>query len=665
MPRRLTRGRYRGGGFGFQLELRVDVDGHRPQRRVSGDFFNTVGGTTAYFGSFIVHAPTVTVTASTVVIEGLGSFTWAAGAPRIRVTVQRRQIIQPPGSATVEFVTTSGQPGASYLCAFVSQYFRSVQWEQDSVAGAVPFVAYNTGSLPQPPSSPSRVLTVPQAYAEAGIELQIAGTANVIAPDSGGWDDAELHAAMASQFSLWANTPQWMVWLLVANRHVNGWRGIMFDYSDAFQRQGCAVFYDQIQGADPASQRAALRTYVHELGHAFNLMHSWQKDVAVPPQPLGPRNGFGDLSWMNYAQNYQRASDGTAGTAAYWADFPFQFTDSELVHLRHAFYRNVVMGGNAFSVGASEVDPDIFDEPLADRSGLRLELRAKDAFEFGEPVVVELKLSLTDLRGKTTHGHLHPGADFVNIAISGPAGRAVVFRPMIRHCVDTADNVRLDIDNPAIYRSAYIGYGQEGFYFEQPGVYRLRAQYMAADGSRIVSPVLRIKVRHPLTRNDEQVGELMMGEDQGKLLALLGSDSPSLSSGNEALQEVIEKHGKHPLAVYARLVCGINAERDFKLLTPDKELTVRQADTKESIQQLSVVTDLSANGKGIDNITLNQAMRRLARAQAKQGDLEEATAVLDRMVQLFAAKKLKAPVMDTIRTQAETTKAELIAETEK
>src|SRR5262245_31182304 len=34
LPRRPVSGRYRSGGFGFQLELRVDVDGRRPMKKV-------------------------------------------------------------------------------------------------------------------------------------------------------------------------------------------------------------------------------------------------------------------------------------------------------------------------------------------------------------------------------------------------------------------------------------------------------------------------------------------------------------------------------------------------------------------------------------------------------------------------------------------------------
>ncbi|MET0716201.1 MAG: hypothetical protein ABWY57_14925, partial [Mycetocola sp.] len=379
LPKRLVRGRYRSLSAGFQLELRVDVGGSRPMNRISADFFSVGGGTESYFGSFRVDAPTIAVTATRVTIEGLGSFTWAAGAPYVRVTIPRVAIFQPPAPATVQFVTPPNSPGASYSCGYMSVNFRSLQWEQDHVVGVVPFASYDTAALVAPPGAPSGIIDVPRAYQLAGIEVQTSGSSNAIPVAAAGadakWTDAELHAAMVTHFSGWADVPQWKVWLLVATEHVGGYRGIMFDYTDTHQRQGCAVFYNQIQGAAPYDQRAQLRTYVHELGHAFNLLHSWQKNLADPPQPLGDNNGLGDLSWMNYTWNYQPSS-GPGGDAAYWAAFPFQFTDSEVIHLRHAFYRNVVMGANPFGRGAAEIDPDLFAEPVRDRSGLGLDVRS-------------------------------------------------------------------------------------------------------------------------------------------------------------------------------------------------------------------------------------------------------------------------------------------------
>ncbi|WP_125633642.1 hypothetical protein [Nonomuraea sp. WAC 01424] len=633
-------GLYEGQDGDSRLALRVDVDGPRPARGVSGDLFTVAGSTTSYAGSFVVGSPVVRAEGDETRVEGRGAFTFDSPAEDVSVAITGQG-------------ATAALAGRVFPLAFTSPYFRSVLLEQDSVAGAVPFVSYGTGSLPSPSGSAARTLSVVAAYAEAGVELTLAPP-GVIPVDGAGadlaWDDAELHHAMTQQFSRYADAPAWRVWLLVASRHVGGYRGIMFDYDDAHQRQGSAVFYEEIKGTTPQAQRAQLRTYMHELGHAFNLLHSWQKDLAVPPQPLGPEGGFGDLSWMNYVQNYR-----PGGEPGYWAAFPFQFTDPELVHLRHGFYRDVAMGANAFGTRAAEVAP--FEPPVEDHSGLRLELRAKEAFELGEPVVVELKLAVTgEPRG--THGHLHPDTEFTQVSITQPGGRTVLYRPMMRHCVDTSPRIRLDDGNPAMYRSAYIGHGRDGHYFQQPGEYRVRAQYIAADGSRVVSPPCVVRVRLPVSADDHAVAELMLGEEQGKLFSLLGSDSTALRAGNQALDELLDRYGSHPLAVYARLVKGLNAERGFKALTADRRLHVRPPDPEQGIEHLSRV----ARQDGVDNITLNLVLRRLARAEARQGDLARAEAVMDRMVALFAAKGVNPIVMGQITRQAELTKSALAAE---
>lgn len=660
----LTRGRYRSAGLRV-LELRVDVDGPGTLRKVSGDFFTSSGSTTSYTGSFIVDAPAVTVSPHRVVIRGQGRFSGPAPFPFpfVEVTIPRRPVAQPRAAAVVRFIRPPNQVGVTYVCSFRSAYFRTVRWEQDSVTGKVPFVSYDTGSLPQPPGSPARVLTVPRAFAEAGIDLVAGGAANVLGDSQNGWTIAELHAAMQTNFSLWRNVPQWMVWLLVASRFEGnaGVRGIMFDAQDAFQRQGCAVFYDLIQGMDPESQRAQLRTYVHELGHAFNLLHSWQKDLATPPAPLGPNRGFGDLSWMNYPQNYDPDPDppNPEGAAAYWRAFPFSFTAAELVHLRHGFHRDVIMGANPFGRGAADIDADLFDEPVVDESGLVLDLRAtKQTYAYGEPVVVELRLGTTDLRGRSVHEYLHPDYELVSVAIRQPSGRTVLYRPLMRRCVDAEATTRLHPErNPAVYASAYVGYGQDGHYFQQPGTYQLRAAYVAADGSRIVSPVLRTVVRYPRSESDEQVAELMLGEEQGTLFALRGSDSPSLRSGNDALQEVVKQHGKHPLAVYARMVQGLNAEHEFKYLTADKNaLKVRSPEPKEAIGRLTAVVKATTEGSGVDGITLNMVMRRLARAHARDGDRKQSDGVLNSLVERFDSGVYRPHVIETVRRQAEETR---------
>ena len=111
--KRATRGRYMSPMAAFQLELRVDIDGKRPMRRISGDFHRSSGATISYFGSFVVHSPTLTVTPSMVRIDGVGLFTYATYYPRIRVTIPRVSLLTPPAPATVQFFSKTNEPGAT------------------------------------------------------------------------------------------------------------------------------------------------------------------------------------------------------------------------------------------------------------------------------------------------------------------------------------------------------------------------------------------------------------------------------------------------------------------------------------------------------------------------------------------------------------------------
>lgn len=641
LVRRKVSGRYRSAG-GVQLELRVDVDARRPLRRVSGDFYVQSGATLNYFGSFIVHAPAISIGATTATIDGIGVFTWAAGFPRVRVTIPRNTIFNPPGTAAVQFLTVGGAPGASYTCPFVSAFYRTVQIEEDCVPGVTPFNTYHTGSLPAPP--PARALSVAGAYAEAGIQMQSAGVRNVVplGPYGASWSNAELHHAMQANFSLWQNVPQWKVWLLHAQLHDNGpgLLGIMFDQQGP-QRQGCAVFYAGVGGAAAARQRSQLYVCVHELGHCFNLFHSFHKQYMNPPQP----NRLNALSWMNYPWGFP------GGEAAFWNTFPFQFDDPELVHMRHAFRNNIVMGGNPFGTGAALEHPEQFAEPVEDYSGLRLELRGRTSYQLGEPVDLEFKLETTDLRGREVHANLHPDYGYVQVAIRHPSGRVTMYRPMLEQCILPA-MVRLGAGQPSVYESAYLGYGKDGLYFDAPGRYELRAVYHAPDDSRVVSNTFALRVRSPLDREDDEVAELLLGEEQGQLFYLLGSDSRFLSRGNEALDHLVEEHGDHPLAVYGHLVRGVNAAREFKTITPDGKVEARAPDYTEAATDLNAVVTASEAGQGLGNISLNLAMRTLADVQEARGDEELAARTARRMLEHFRGKDLKPHVLELIERQA-------------
>ncbi|MFC4121682.1 hypothetical protein [Nonomuraea zeae] len=669
-PRLPAAGRFSGITDGLRVDLRVDLEGELPV--VSGDLFYADGD---YYNSFILDGNQAVTLPAT--ITGTAKYATNTSKTKISVVVDK---LAPGGIATLTRSEPDGSKPTTYTCAYTSRFLRTIDWEVDAIKGTTSAPQYFTGAYPRPPGLAKKLITVQSAFADVGIELRMTDKADEIDVNNQWvgedekaqagteeatnlrWSNAELHAAMVSNFSGYRDTPQWKLWGFAATRYVDdGTRGVMFDFFDGHQRQGLAMFHDEMKNE---GARDTLRTWVHEIGHAFNLNHSWEKNA----DQLGPRKGHGDLSWMNYPTQYWPSGDETGSTGvggrivAYWQAFAFQFTDGERRHLRHGFYNDLVMGGRGFGTGAAD-RPALqqFDLPPASRSGLRLELSGRDSFSHGEPVVTEIKLSLD---GSTAQADafpdLSPRGDNLTILVTDPAGAIRPFRPIARAC-GSPDHVTLDASTPALYDSAYLGYGADGLTFPTSGTYQLRALYKAPDGSTVTSPEHAIEVNAPRDEQDQQAGDLLIGSQQGTLLALLGSDTPQLQEGNDALDTLIADHGDHPLAVYARMVKGTNAGRHFLTLGKDG-ISVRRADTDTSIEQLSAVVETTLDpgiDAGVDNITLNETMRRLARAHARAGDLKQADVVLDQLVDTFRDKDVPPPVLATIVEQAETTRAQL------
>jgi hypothetical protein len=631
---RLASGRYRSPAAGFQLELRVDIDGRRPLMKLSGDYYSITGGTTTYFGSWTVDAVTTSKGPNSVVAVGTARTTWSTTYTVARVTVPRRNIHRPAAPATIQWSTPTGAIGATYVCNHESPALRVVELEQDVEAGVTPFPAYDTGSLPS--GGGARNLTVAAAYAEAGIQVLDTGGTNTISTSSGHiWNNASLHGAMMTHFSRYAEQPQFKVWLLHARAHElgTGLRGIMFD-QQGLQRQGAASFYQVIQAGTPQNLREQLYVNVHELGHSFNLFHSFQKQFMDPPLPNRP----GSLSWMNYPQNYDPGGGAPSGAAAFWGAFGFQFDDLELAHVRHGFRDNVIMGGTPFGTGAALEMPVQPAAPIEDRSGLRLEVRTSPARPVvGTPIVLELELMVE--RGQRVHPAelLHPKYGIVQVTISRPRGDVVVHRPPVLHCAELPLlQARAGETLPA---SAYIGYDAVvGHVFEDPGTYRIRASYSAPDGSVITSEPATVRVWGPAGEEDATVAELMLGEDVGMVMTLLGSDSPSLANGMAAMQEIAEEHEDSPMAVYARLALGMNAARPYTAVEPDGSVRERPRDLDRADALLTPTIDASRGDEGLDDLSLVQVVAYLSESHRAEGDDERARELLRDAGRLAAEK---------------------------
>ncbi|MFC0106377.1 hypothetical protein [Kibdelosporangium aridum] len=616
LPFRIASGRYRSQPLGFQLELRVDVDGRHPLGKLSGDYYVVSGATVSYFGSWTVDAVTVSATPTTLTIVGTARTTWPTTFTVATVTVPRARIFQPAPPASIRWSTPTGAIGATYVCAWAAGAFRTVELEQDCESSVTPFASYNTGS--QPSGGPARTLSTAGSYAEAGIQMLDTGGGNVINTAANHvWNNASLHNAMQAHFSRWQETPQWKVWLLHAQRHelttpTSTLLGIMFD-QQGLQRQGCASFYERMA----TNLRTQLYTCVHELGHCFNLFHSFHKQFMNPPMP----NRVHSLSWMNYPRFYQPLGGGTGGEAAFWAAFPFVFDDMELAHLRHGFRNAVIMGGNPFGTGAAF---EVAADNIADTTGLRLEVKpTHERPVLGMPVVLDISLTAERRQQVNTREQLHPKYGFVQVVISRPRGDVIVHRPPVTHCA-TPELVAAG-SGETLPISAYIGYDAAvGQIFEDPGAYRIRAMYAAPEGNLIISNLATIRIGAPHSVEGDIVADLMLGEETGMALTLLGTDSQYLSNGMNALETVAQDYSEHPSAVYARFALGMNQARPFTAVQPDGEVNVREPDLDRADYFLRGAIDESRGEGGLDNKTVYQAAAYLADSHAKAGDTEGA-----------------------------------------
>ncbi|MFQ5920379.1 MAG: hypothetical protein ACE5I4_10120, partial [Thermoplasmata archaeon] len=472
------------------LDLRVDVDSidiNSPvMDRLSGDFYQIYRfwGFTwrVYRESWIVDAPTVKRSTWETEITGRVRF-WQGTHPETNVRVRiPRSWFGRGGPAEVAFLDAGGRPTSTYSCPRVATSLRELALEVDvcaSVNAAPILPEYSTHAHPTRPNIPRRTLTIESAYQEEGARVAIRPDHTVIddsAAQFSTWSIAELHDAMETHFSQYAGRwPAWQMWgLLAGTFDRSSVAGVMFDYAGAGEppeRQGFAVFrnhtwFANLPGpggptndAEAQAMRDYLYTWIHEAGHAFNFMHSWDK-------------GRPDaLSWMNYPSRY----DNRNGANSFWSDFEFRFDDEELIHLRHGDRASVIMGGDPWGSGGHLEGPPGASSQLEGQVPIEFLLRSKENFEFMEPVELELRIrNLLEDSSLELDTRLRPEFGGVSVFIQRPDGRTVQYAPVTSMLATprlrTLEPFEKEKKGEDRYsEDVFLSYGKYGFYFREPG----------------------------------------------------------------------------------------------------------------------------------------------------------------------------------------------------
>lgn len=544
--------------------VRLDVDGSYPQNVISGTIMRGLRHRLHWIANLRRRSRNV----------WRGTVTYRNGdhslLPHTRVTVKAHRSYIPQRRRLSVVFHGGSQLRRVRSFRFQSSYFHNVEFEFDHEQGINPTTTINTHAHPNHPATlPNQNLSIDTVYRRAGFRV----TNRVVTPEvptalslgngDPRWDDNELHDAMQTYWSRFNSHAQWAMWVFFAKQHVrgHGLGGIMFDDIGPNHRQGTAIFYDSFISDQPAGDpnasayvdRMQFWTACHEMGHGFNLAHSWQKDHPFGSSWIPLTNDAGALSFMNYPFRYP------GGENPFFANFEYRFTNQELLFLRHAPGRYVQPGNanwfenHGFENANSETTP---------RFQLELRLnRDTNVVQFLEPVRAELKLTNISGTPQAIDAGILDNTEHLTICTMRQGDRARQVVPMAQICPQ-AQTMLLQ-PGQSIFSTVDVSYGQGGWNITDQGRYVIQA-CLDLDGIDVVSNPMTLTVMPANNREEMVLAQDVFNNDTARVLTFRGTRT--LDSPMNTLRQVADQLRGNPLAMHANLCIGRTMMRNYKVL---------------------------------------------------------------------------------------------------
>jgi hypothetical protein len=630
-------------------ELRLDVDGRFPQRMASGVMRSGLANRLHWVAR----------------LKSTGPAAWAgrifyrdasAAMPQytqVAITVSRPALGQPL-RAQVAFAGGSATP-LKQVYDFVSRSFDTVEFEFDSTADAHPALAIQTHDHPnRPPGMINEVLSIAKVYERVGFNVNITPPGPAIpltgAGVDGRWSDTEMHDAMQAHWSRFANRPQLALWVFHAALHESGTSlgGIMFDDIGPNHRQGTAIFTESFIAQAPAGDAAPVAwvarmrfwTACHEMGHAFNLAHSWQKSLGTPWVPLA--DDAEARSFMNYPYNV------SGGQTAFFADFGFRFSDPELQFMRHAPRRFVQMGDAAW------FDHHAFEEAcLSPEPKLSLTVRTnreQSRLQFLEPAMIELKATNVSKQPLLLPEDLLRDSHYLTLVVKRGEQPARQWHPYATTCHEPS--LRVLAPGESMYAPVFVGAGQSGWLVAEPGRYRLQACLHLPDGEDAVSAPMELRIAPPAGYDEEFLAQDLFSSDVGRALAFDGTRE--LGSANHTLREAVAKLPQRAVGTHAMVALGMPLRRAGKVLRGDGDGVEVKAvkalpDEARLLLGDALLTRQDSSAATLGHVEFREYVETFAGWLASEGDAKAGKDAMSQACSTLEKRKVKPAVVAEMR----------------
>ena len=529
-----------------------------------------------------------------------------------------------------------------------------------------PILNYDTHSHPSRPASlPSEMLSIETVYRRSGFDVTVGTPGVVPAGDAGPnstWSNTEMHDAMRTYWSRFAGTAQWALWVFFAPMHDDGTSlgGIMFDSIGPQHRQGTSIFTNSFISQAPANEQAKAAWVnrmqfwcaIHEMGHSFNLAHSWQKSLGQSWIPLADEENV--RSFMNYPYNVP------GGQTAFFSDFAYRFSEQELLFMRHAPERFVEQGNASWFDNHAFRQAETSPEPK-----LRLELRVNRntaTFEFLEPCVVEVKLTNISDGPLLVGERVLSDTDHLVVIVKRDGDAAKRWQPFAQYCWKES-NVVLESGNSR-YDSLFVGAGSGGWLLAEPGWYTIQVA-LKLDDEELVSNRLRVRVTPPQGYDDAYLAQDFFNEDVGSAMAFDGSRV--LDGANAVMQEVVDRFPDRAVANHALVTLRRPQLRQGKVMSMPTGLQVPLESAAQAGAYVSLTkSDLDAAARGMSDALLKRPAAaaetlghidyksycdRLSWGLARAGENKEASKVQAVMLKTLESRQIAPKVLAEIKKQ--------------
>jgi hypothetical protein len=477
-------------------------------------------------------------------------------------------------------------------------------------------------------------------YAKVGIDLQVSkspafsSVKNVHCPQV---SEADADSMLLDYFKRVPYDEHHLVALL-ASSELNGGSdlGLMFEKlkDDPMPRQAFAIFVEKNRAMHPNTPSEVpgelLLTTAHELTHCFNLHHcDYDLDSDGKQTIEGTNIALQPFSWSF-----------SEGTKKHFAEDPL---DEVLPGKGHWPFLKVTCEHRSRHQRSAPDDLAIVDQydcarttQLGEAKGLDLEVRAASPdVVLGDPVFLTLGLHNDSSAARRVFSSLAPEYGMLSLEIKQPSGKEFVsFAPILIRETQGFPSTDLAAGG-SIHVTTQVSYDTNGWVFQKPGDYELRANLLVPDGAasdqqqdfaRVSSRVTTIRVAEPRTDAERLAQRAFTGQEQGMFLALQGSDH--LSQAFNDLSKLVAKAPASRQTAIARLLL-VNA-----LVHPTLDLRTGVRPPPR-VREAQALLSGMGSGQGLPALLAFKTYNDLADALLRSGRSHEAYTIRSEAISKF------------------------------